>query len=285
MIGAASVGPVLACGGVGDLRDLEDRAKRPDGRGFTNLEGGFEGYNRLSVVYVPKGAEGGKVPLMLGMHGGNGVPENMYAKHDLRELCDEQGWIGLFPYMNLPDDAEDRHGDFNYVDHILRKVAREWKADKSRIYAVGFSGGGKKAYMLAAQSSDLVSAIAVSSCRIGFRGFEEMWSPKLNKAKTVSILHIHGKKDSRIPLEGGMDAERGEVGVGMREGLELWADNNGNKLHKGASKPAKCPDRVKAYHWSGKRKVMGLTDPKLKHGWPSWGNDVIADFLKGAPSR
>ncbi len=293
-LGTAAVG--LACGLFEDTEPADAAegepkrggARKPTGKGFTNLEYDFEDYPRHSVLYVPETAPKRKAPLLFAMHGGTGKPEHMYDRNGFQEVCDEQGWIGLFPYMNLPLDAPDRIGDFNYTDHILRKTVKEFNVDRSRIYVVGFSGGGKKAYMHAARNSKLITAMAVCAARIGFRDWEKTWDPAINKAKPVSVLHIHGDKDHRIPTGGGPDKDRPKyVGVPLREGLEVWARHNACKLVKSAPTPDGCPDRVRVHRWSASsgRQVLGLTDPEMKHQWASWGTDVIVDFLKAAPRR
>jgi len=270
----------LACAG-GSRRST---SRRPPGRTEVVFE--FEGRDRRSVLYVPDSAQD-RAPLVIAIHGNNGDPSVMSKAHGFDKVCEAEGWIGLYPHCNLPNEADDVQGDFRFLNRLLRDIADDTRADPSRIYAVGFSGGGKKCYSLAARCSDLVSAIAVSGTRIGHRGFEDQFDPDRNQAEKVSILHIHGRKDTRIPLRGGPDPKHDREGIGMRAGLEIWAAHNGCRTDKSARPPNGCPKNIAAHGWRAPDgyRVMGLSDPSLDHSWPSWANPVVVDFLKGSPRR
>ena len=71
----------------------------------------------------------------------------------------------------------------------------EYRIDKSRIYAAGFSGGGMLAHALGCEMSDRFAAIA-SVAGVLF--------PKLTcqPARPVSILEMHGTADNNVPYLG-----------------------------------------------------------------------------------
>jgi polyhydroxybutyrate depolymerase len=254
--------------------------------GRTAIEYSFEGHDRRSVLYIPEGTPA-QAPLVIAIHGNNGDPAFMSKANGFDKVCDAEGWIGLYPHCNLPQDADDAQGDFRFLDKLLRETVDSLDVDRNRIYAVGFSAGGKKCYSLAARCSDLVSAIAVSGTRIGFQGQEDQFDPNRNKSERVAVLHIHGRKDFKIPIRGGKDAKHGMQGIGMREGLEIWARYNGCVPDKGLKRPQGCPSNISANGWKSKDgvAVTGLSDPTLDHTWAGWATPVVVDFLKNAPTR
>ena len=254
--------------------------------GRTAIEFTLDGHDRRTVLYIPeKTVE--KPPLMIAIHGNGGDPSVMSKANGFDEVCEQEGWIGLYPHCNLPEGADDRQGDFRFLDHLLRESVESLDVDLSRIYAVGFSGGGKKCYSLAARASDLISAIAVSGSRMGHRGFEDQFDPNQTQAEKVSVLHIHGRRDSRIPIQGGQDPKHSREGVSMREGLEMWAAYNGCVADKSFKRLPGCPQNIVGHHWesSDGYQVVGLADPNLAHTWAKWANPVVVDFLRSSPRR
>lgn len=274
-----------------DRRPTTHRAPTPLPRGFERIRVYRDGLERESLLYVPPGVSEPR-PLLVAIHGNNGSAHVMYGRHALADLVRDQGWYGLFPETDvwLPDDPHPDVGDHRYLSQALSEVLESRDVDPRRVFVVGFSGGGKKAYLLAAKSSDRIAGIAVCGSRIGHRSVDEPagWDPSEQSAKPMSILHIHGRRDTRVNPDGGPDSRHpGMTGVGMIEGLELWASHMGAVEQVQARRPEECPDRVRTRMWStaSGHKLVGVLDPELGHAWPDYMNRAVMRFIRNAPPR
>lgn len=274
-----------------DRRPTTNRAPTPLPRGFERLRWSQDGLERESLLYVPPASDAPR-PLLVAIHGNNGSAHVMYGRHALADLVRDQGWFGLFPETDvwLPDDPQPDVGDHRYLSRVLDAALAAHPIDPSRVFVVGFSGGGKKAYLLAAQSSDRIAGIAVCGSRIGHRSGASAanWDPRTSGALPLSILHIHGRRDARVNPDGGPDDRHpGMTGVGMIEGLELWATHMGATEQVNPKIPEACPSRARARLWStpdGQR-VVGVLDPELGHTWPDYMNDAVMRFIRNTPPR
>ena len=274
-----------------ERRPTTNRAPTPLPRGFERMRVSRDGLERESLLYVPRGVREPR-PLLVAIHGNNGSANVMYGRHALADLVRDQDWYGLFPETDvwLPDDPNPDVGDHRYLSQALNDVLESRDVDASRVFVVGFSGGGKKAYLLAARSSDRVAGIAVCGSRIGHRSVGESaaWDPTTQHAQPMSILHIHGRRDTRVNPDGGPDSRHpGMTGVGMIEGLELWANHMGAVEEVRARRPEECPDRVRTRMWSttSGHKLVGVLDPELGHAWPDYMNRAVMRFIRNAPPR
>jgi poly(3-hydroxybutyrate) depolymerase len=264
-----------------------------DARGSDHL-----GNARRGAVYIPSSYDRDTAhPLVIGIHGAHGDGAVMFKANAWARVCEEQGWIGLFPNMLSGFEEDGVHQDPAVIEQdwtigLAERTAAKLNVDTARQYIVGFSLGGRRAYRLAAVHSDKIAAIAVSGSPIGYAvdpGSDDNWRPEISGAAPVSILHIHGEKDPRIPMSGKGDMGGGRGGqVPTIEGLKLWADHMDCLEDTAFTPPQGCPDGVWGKHWlapSG-HEVMGLFDPKLQHTWArEWANPVVVEFLKRAPSR
>ena len=265
----------------------KDEEKAIDEPGQHWLKTEHDDRQRESLLYIPEQDQGKPRPLVLAIHGSGGDASTFFEKHHFQDVCDKQGWIGLFPRTGKEAVNLDEPDDWTYIHKTLGRVLKTENIDKSRVFVVGFSGGCKKVYQIAARSSKHLTAVVVSGGRIGHKQFEEEWSPVNNNSSKLSLLHIHGGKDPKVPLEGGLDEKHDWMGVGMMEGLEIWAKPNGcskiqPKLLKG------MPDRVKVVgSWVTEDgiRVIGAVDPNMGHKWGGWETAVAVHFLKSAPPR
>jgi polyhydroxybutyrate depolymerase len=83
--------------------------------------------------------------------------------------------------------------DVAFVRAVVATVEQEAPVDPGRVYATGISNGGIMAYRLACDT-DLFAAIGPDSATL---------LGGCPAPKPVSVLHIHGTADTRIPYGGG----------------------------------------------------------------------------------
>lgn len=274
LIGLAAIG-LTSC-----VKDTGGRRNETP-PGLRRLEADFQGERRTWYVFVPAGVKG-RVPLVMALHGHGGEAAVMYKRNEWARTLHEKGWIGVFP-----DTGVEILGDQVFLQHILERTIAEEKVDATRVHVVGFSGGGKKTYQLAAQRSDIIASVAIASTRIGHREYEELWSPTQNKAGDISLLHLHGSKDTVVPPDAVRDAAHPDYEpVPMRAGLEIWAEHLGAQEVKQPVRPRGLPERVKVHRWETNdgHALVALIDPQLQHRWAGdYANRVIVDFFESTP--
>ena len=82
--------------------------------------------------------------------------------------------------------------DVAFIRGLVATVSREVSIDPSRVYVTGISEGGMMSYRLACQTT-LFAAIGPDSATL----LGDCPSPA-----PVSVIHLHGTVDARIPYEG-----------------------------------------------------------------------------------
>lgn len=255
--------------------------KAEEGRHLERIAETYEGFERTSFRYMPKDVSG-PVPLVLICHGNGGDAAVMFRQNGLLDVVRRMGWAAIFPNTGRKDVEQ---GDESYLSHLIQSATEQMNVDREQVFGIGFSGGGKSTYRLAARRK-FFKAIAVHSCRVGHRETPELWNPDQCESGKVSILHIHGKADSATPWEGGVHENHPDLfGVPFAEGLELWANHNGCTAVKSATL-ADAPPRAIIHDWQGpgNLRVTGVLDPELKHQWGKYSNRLIANFLKSQVS-
>jgi len=196
------------------------RAHAPGLTRHALLQGGRE---RSYFVYVPAGLDSGAArPVVLDLHGSGSHPRQELALSGLDRAAERHGFLVVLPEAVVPlptggatwnvPPAPDRPDDVAFVREIVDDVARRLCIDPGRVYAVGFSGGGRLASLLACGLADRLAGVAA----VGGLRHPETCAP----ARAVSILAFHGSADPINPYTGGGSAY---WGGGVEAALRGWA--------------------------------------------------------------
>jgi polyhydroxybutyrate depolymerase len=122
------------------------------------------GVDRTYIVHAPSGLS--NPPLVLNIHGYNmdGPTEQSYTKMD--NVADREKFIVVYP--SAINKSWDMSGvnDYNFLLAIIDTIDKQYKIDRNRIYACGFSQGGFMSFQLACRYSDIFAAIAPTSGNI-----------------------------------------------------------------------------------------------------------------------
>jgi len=122
---------------------------------------------RSGAYYIPPGAPGRALPLLVMLHGTGGKGSLVVTR--LRALADRQGFIALAPdsvsvagvwltQADAPGPGEDQRHVVASVREVL--AVPEARVDRARVLLAGFSvGGGMAAYL--ASREDVFTAFAV----------------------------------------------------------------------------------------------------------------------------
>ncbi len=248
--------------------------------GTHDLRDRIGGKNRSSVLIVPDGLHA-LAPLVIGLHDLGGDPEDVHEGHGWREECARRGWLGVFPAYGKPNWDEDNV----YITHLAIRATALGGGDPKRVFVVGHGAGGRRAYAMACSNPGWTTAIVAGAAAVRFRekdlGFQEPKPP------AVSVLHLHGGRDERVPVTGGPlacgDRKTRQV-LPLREGLQPWIDQIGAAS---ASMTLRVPATAVGTRWTaGGRDIVQLIDPNQDHSWNrDYWTRVGADFLAAAPRR
>jgi polyhydroxybutyrate depolymerase len=178
------------------------------------------GVARRWLMYRPRAASAGAaLPLVFNLHGSGGTPEDQLQLSGLEALAESEGFLLVAPegverMWNVPVDPA-KPDDVRFVAELIDQVSALTAVDRQRVYATGFSGGGRMVSQLACDLSDRIAAIAAIG-GIRFPG-------PCTGARPMPILAFHGSADDTNPYAGG---GRPYWGTGVEPAVSGWAEHN-----------------------------------------------------------
>jgi polyhydroxybutyrate depolymerase len=164
--------------------DTNDYKTGPVGKKEYKIE--VESVERQFIVYQPKGNFEKDYPVVFMFHGASGNGERFYNFSGWKEKADEEGIIAVFPTAiqycvekegkrrqvtrwnegSLETDAcqgQQFKDDVLFFRKMVEFLEDNYKVDKNRIYASGFSNGASFVSRLTIEASDILAATAVVS--------------------------------------------------------------------------------------------------------------------------
>ncbi len=146
----------------------------------------LDGSEWTYLLRIPNGLDVTQpAAVVIVIHGLGEKPQTMY-KVGFSSVSDEHKFILVYPDLK-------RHS-IDFIRAILADLSTKVNIDPNRIYATGFSLGGKLAYDLACEMSDTFAAIAPMSGTVHC----ETGQPE----NAISVIHMHGTGDWVVPPDG-----------------------------------------------------------------------------------
>lgn len=213
-----------------------------------------DGVDRQAVYYVPSSYTGrDKVAVVFDFHGSNSNPDGQLNRSSWDKVAEKNGFIAValqgslpgkvpgtyawnVPFVQvskaiIPTGAQGGLDEIAFIDDAVDEVKEDFCVDANRIFASGYSGGGRmlSAYVCSGQD-DFAGAGFVNSLRAG-RPVEVdgKWGPdkaNCNPAKPISIVAFAGEKDAQNPYAGGGSAY---WQYGFNTAIQRWNDLDGCK--------------------------------------------------------
>ena len=261
-------------------------------------------------VYVPSGAEGRALPLIVMLHGCTQTADDFAVGTGMNRLAEERGFIVAYPgqpssanpstcwnWFDLAHQERDQ-GEPAIIAGLTRAVMAEFSVDPARVFVAGLSAGGAMAATLSATYPELYAAVGVHS---GLphgaaadlpSAFAAMSSgakaPRRKRAKGgVPTIVFHGAND-RTVAPANAEAILADVRAGLAEpAQELIQDGTaGGRAYTrtvvtdGRGVPhAECWTVQGLGHaWSGGDREGSFADP---HG-PDASREMLRFFLETA---
>jgi polyhydroxybutyrate depolymerase len=230
------------------------------------------GRDRSYFVHIPKKSDGKTpMPVVLALHGAAMNGPMMTAFCGLNKKADEAGFIAVYPSgtgMGIflvwnagGRTCKDRADDVAYIRAVLDDLSGVVKVDPKRVYATGMSNGAMMCYLLAAELSDRIAAIAP----IGGTMAIERANPK----RPVPVIHFHGTADTFVPFNGpGKGSPKFMKLKSVEDSIQTWV-----KIDGCAEKPesVSLPDKAKD----------GTTIERKTYGRGKDGAEVVLFVIKG----
>lgn len=209
-----------------------------------------DGRERSVLVYRPANLPAKKpVPLVLALHGGGGLPENMMDVSGFNALADTHGFVVAYPsgtgstprrlFWNILKSGTyataNEIDDLGFLQRVLDDVSAMVRVDTNRIYAAGFSQGGMMCYRMACDPawSKRLAAIAVVGATMTV-------DPEACQAeRAVPVISFHGRLDPFNNFAGGIaeKAPRNDqvARPGVEDSIRYWVLRGGLDAQPSAS--------------------------------------------------
>ena len=180
---------------------------------------------RTYRLFVPPGYDGHqRLPLVLDLHGSGGNAAGQARNSGLETLSASEKFIVASldaegGRWNVPIQ-DGRADDVAYVGDVISHVVARVCTDEARVYATGFSGGGRMSSLLACRLGSRIAAVApVSGLRF----------PGPCKGRQVPVLTFHGLADPQNPYDGHAAGRGAEWEESVPEALAGWARHDSCK--------------------------------------------------------
>jgi len=217
---------------------------------------------RAYRLFVPPGYDGRqRLPLVLDLHGSGGNAAGQARTSGLETLSTGARFIvatleGQGNRWNVPVQ-DGRADDVTYVGDVIAHVAARVCTDETRIYATGFSGGGRMTSLLACKLGSRLAAVAPVS---GLR-----W-PGPCDGRAVPVLTFHGLADPQNPYDGHAAGRGAEWEESVPDALASWARHNKCTGEAILEDPA-GPLSTMRYDGCGNAEVRMIRIDGLGHTW------------------
>ena len=272
LLAAVWSGPVAAAAGTGATPTL------PVGSSDQTITVG--GVARTYVLYRPASVTGrSAVPLVVMLHGGYGSGPQAEKDYGWNAEADAHRFVVAYPSgLNYAWDVgggccgkpgATGVNDVAFITSMVSTISHRLRIDPDRIYATGISNGGMMDYRLACDTS-IFAAIGPDSATL--LGTCPHPSP-------VSVIHIHGQADTKVPFDGGPGDGRAVIdGPSVPSVVAAWRKTDHcpapSTVVSGllTTTTARCPDG---------RSVELIAIAGAGHQWPGSAPHPLRELLLG----
>jgi polyhydroxybutyrate depolymerase len=209
----------------------------PGQMAFTVKTGGIE---RPALAHVPAAYDGKtRLAVVFDFHGSNSGPAGQFRRSGWDAVAEHEGFVAIALQGSLDGQYQGTHAwnvpgvtkggthdDERYIKDAIKTVKDTFCVDPTRIYASGYSGGGRMlSQYICNGHPDFAAAGFVMGLRAGYPVEREgVWQPDVascNPGNPISIIAFSGMKDVTNPFIGG---GRPYWQYGGEAALRRWAE-------------------------------------------------------------
>jgi polyhydroxybutyrate depolymerase len=227
---------------------------------------------RAYRIFVPTGYDGRtRLALVLDLHGSGGSAAGQAKNSGFEVVAAREGFAvatleASGGRWNVPITV-DRPDDVAYVSDVIDHVSARVCIDTARVYATGFSGGGRMSSLLGCRLNARIAAIApVSALR---------W-PGPCEGRPVPVLTFHGLADAQNPYDGKVAGRNGEWVESVPDALAGWARHAGCAMDILVDDPAGPLSTMRYAGCRGGTEVRLIRIDGLGHSWARTEVDATA---------
>ena len=239
------------------------------------------GRARTYRLFVPPAVAGrARLPLVFDLHGSGGNATGRAKESGFEALAAREGFAVATlqaedSRWNVPASGA-RADDVQYVSDVIDHIAARTCIDPARVYATGFSGGGRMSSLLGCRLNQRIAAIGPVG---GLRTFGPC------PGRAVPVITVHGLADGTNPYEG--HADRGAEWVeSVPEALAGWAAHNRCQPKLMQDKQAAPLHTVRYAGCDAGTEVRLIRVDGMGHIWPRTevdATDAVWQFFKAHP--
>ncbi|MCR4630547.1 MAG: prolyl oligopeptidase family serine peptidase [Treponema sp.] len=220
-------------------------------------------------------------PLIFMLHGYGTSAEGFRNTVHLEEAANKLGYAVVYVTGSVGWNygvSSDGNDDIGFLTELADYLQKEFKFDKKRTYAVGYSNGGFMAHRLAVEAPETFSAcVSVAGKLCG-----NIWKNKKQKTK-VSFLQFTGEKDDVIPKHSDNSAAHA-IDPAIEDVISYYSKLDGLT----ESETSNIGNCILEKHWSNKsnKQVWHVFIKDGRHAWPDMAfnkidtNLLIMEFLE-----
>jgi polyhydroxybutyrate depolymerase len=174
------------------------------------------GVSRQFLIHVPSGYDNQKAtPLVLNFHGASSNAQQQRSLFSLMDATsDAKGFVVVYPQgvgdswnagACCGDAMSQEVDDVGFARALVEYMTEHVCVDRKRVYATGFSNGGRMSYRLGCEAADMFAAIAPVA---GTKSFPDLDNtPGCMPSRPLSVIDFMGSADMRIEAQPGQIKE------------------------------------------------------------------------------
>jgi len=190
----------------------------------------INGVERTWRMFVPDQYEERiALPLVLNFHGTGSTPDEQSQLSGFEVVAAREGFLVASPTAIFSekegglltwnvDLIESGVDDIEFIRKLIAAISSRYSVDPKRIYATGFSGGGRMSSRLGCDLSESIAAIGP----VGGIQYPEVCNP----ARAVPVITFHGKNDKFNHYTPQVDSP-GHWRMSVEDALRGWAKRSG----------------------------------------------------------
>ncbi len=171
---------------------------------------------RTYILYVPTIYDpSSAVPLVIALHGAGNTSTMMEEMTGFNDIAEKENFVVVYPEglgqplawnngINPDDEGITDADDITFIQDLIARISSQLAIDPDRIYVAGYSNGGFMAHRIGAMMPDKIAAIAAVEGSVGLSyDFGVTYKDQVTPIAPMSVLTIHGRKDTTVPYDGG----------------------------------------------------------------------------------